>query len=133
MANLLARFLELPTEYPARRQKVPALGEISTTSSSKSGHNGLSGPVMKANWPPECVEYEIRFGSAYARLFPLLGREVYTPSGRGVLIQVFAQRVAVNISGKIIFLSPEKVLPLRTKRIAVSQNGTRCPKCDFEA
>jgi hypothetical protein len=132
MANLIARFLELPTEYPARQQKVHASEEISAASSSKSGHNGLSGPVMETDWPRECIESEKRMGMRYARLFPLLGREVRIPSGRGVLVQVFAERVAVIVSGKINFLSPDKVLPLSTEQLGLDRECTARCQTDSE-
>lgn len=65
-------------------------------------------------WPPECVDSEQRFGGRFARLLPLLNKEVWTPQGRGVLLQVFRDRAAVVMPGAemMTFISPEEILPL---------------------
>jgi hypothetical protein len=47
---------------------------------------------------------------------------VRTPSGRGVLRQVFAERVAVIITGKLIFWSPDKIMPVSSAPIGVSSD-----------
>ncbi len=62
-------------------------------------------------WPPECLASEERFGQPHARLFPLIGREVSTPDGRGTLVQVFAARSAVVIAGRVIFVFTAEVCP----------------------
>jgi hypothetical protein len=127
MSNFLARVLNLPTEHLGREQNQCHAQTISKASPSENGLSGLTGLRAVIEWPQECLESEKRMGMRYARLFPLLEREVDTPSGRGVLIQVFAERAAVNISGKIIFVLPEKVLPLGTEQIGLDREcSARC-------
>jgi hypothetical protein len=46
--------------------------------------------------PPD-PELERKFGCPEARLYPLLGKWVGTPAGRGVLEQVFRDWVAVRM------------------------------------
>ena len=64
-------------------------------------------------WPRECLECERRFGQPHARLFPLIDRMVMTPSGRGRLIQVFADRVVVVLKtgGQAEYLLPQEIAP----------------------
>jgi TubC N-terminal docking domain len=70
--------------------------------------------LRSGGWPTECLESERRFGQPHARLFPLLGRRVATPKGRGRLLQVFASRAAVRLEHApdiLTFLLPEEVRP----------------------
>lgn len=46
-------------------------------------------------WPPESWEFVVRFGHEDALLYPFLGRDVDTPSGRAVLQQVTGGRAVV--------------------------------------
>lgn len=66
-------------------------------------------------WPPECLEAERRFGHYHARLYPLMGRRVVTPEGRGGLWRVFANSIGVILdsgSGQVTFLdNPEQIFP----------------------
>lgn len=65
-------------------------------------------------WPVECLDSERRFGKPHARLFPLLDQTVETPQGPGRLLQVFAERVAVELThspGYVVHFLPEEVSP----------------------
>lgn len=65
-------------------------------------------------WPAECREAERRFGQRHARLFPLLERTVETPQGPGRLVQVFADRAAVELSvqpGRVHHFLPDEIRP----------------------
>jgi hypothetical protein len=55
MSNLLARFLELPTERPAQEGKDHARAKILDTSSSKTGPSGPTGPSTEIDRPPNQV------------------------------------------------------------------------------
>lgn len=73
-----------------------------------------SGPLGD-NWPPESLDYERRFGQPHARLFPFLGRKVRTPSGPGILLQVFAERVTVVLDSELSrcsFFAPGQIEPV---------------------
>lgn len=50
---------------------------------------------LYSNSQPETLDVEERFSQAQAKLFPFLGRKVWTPKGPGTLLQVFAGRVTV--------------------------------------
>jgi len=55
---------------------------------------------------------ENRFGQPHAKLFPFLNRKVRTPSGPGLLIQVFADRVTVLLDSdlkKCSWFRPEEI------------------------
>jgi hypothetical protein len=49
----------------------------------------------QGTWPATRVDSEQRFAKPHAKLFPFIGRKVRTPAGPGILLQVFADRVAV--------------------------------------
>jgi TubC N-terminal docking domain len=51
--------------------------------------------------PPESLEAERRFCQAHARLFPFIGKRVWTPVGTGVLLSVFAERCEIHPDGAI--------------------------------
>jgi hypothetical protein len=59
-----------------------------------------------ANWPPESLDAQRRFGQPHARLSPFLGRKVWTPEGAGTLLQVFADRVIVLLDSELPLCSP---------------------------
>ena len=69
------------------------------------------------SWPKECIEAERRFGQRHARLFPLLEREVSTPSGIGTLIQVFATRAVIKLASAIVYVHPDQVSPAESAQI----------------
>lgn len=63
-------------------------------------------------WPPESLDAERRFAQPHAKLFPFLGRKVWTPGGPGTLLQVFADRVTVLLDSKLsrcLFFVPTKL------------------------
>jgi hypothetical protein len=55
-----------------------------------------------------------RFHQPYARLFPLIGKKVWTVKGPGTLLQVFATRCQVQPEGQqaTIYVTPEQIEPL---------------------
>ena len=78
--------------------------------------------LRSGGWPVECLEAERRFGQFHARLFPWLDKLVETPMGRGRLLQVFAERVAVSLDGSqgtLTFLLPEEIRPLGVPAVEV--------------
>lgn len=65
-------------------------------------------------WPAECWQSEALYGQPHARLFPLIGRPVWTPQGAGRLVQVFSNRAAVVLDcqpGLVAFLDPGAIRP----------------------
>jgi hypothetical protein len=50
-------------------------------------------------WPPESLEAERRFGRGHARLFPFLGKRVWTPQETGILLSVFADLCEIHPDG----------------------------------
>ncbi|HEX4952680.1 MAG TPA: hypothetical protein VF017_04710 [Thermoanaerobaculia bacterium] len=70
--------------------------------------------VSLQGWPQESKDYVRRFGRPEARLYPFLAKEVATPLGRGRLLQVFAERVAVALEcdpHRLVYLLPSEVSP----------------------
>lgn len=66
------------------------------------------------DWRAEALEAERRFGHRAARLYPLIGTSVVTGRGRGRLLQVFSERVAVVLDrepGRVTYLLPSEVRP----------------------
>jgi hypothetical protein len=73
----------------------------------------LESPTVKAEpalWE-RTAQSEARFGSPHARLFPLIGRRVWTPQAVGVLLSVFADRCEIHPDGvgQTIRVLPEHV------------------------
>ena len=69
----------------------------------------------QGNWPSASADAERRFGQPHARLFPFLGRKVWTPVGPGTLLQVFADRVTVLLDSelsKCSFFRPTEIEPV---------------------
>jgi hypothetical protein len=65
-------------------------------------------------------DYERRFGTHLARLFPFIGRRVSTPAGTGTLMQVLATRVTVDFGERdergrqtARFFKPSEVCPIQ--------------------
>lgn len=117
MLNLIARVLNWPTVPSNQEQeRIHAREKALDAPSSEGGPSGPTGPETRINWPAECIEAEQRFGVPHARLFPLIGHEVITPSGRGVLIQVFPRQVTVKVGDTIVYVLPEQVMPIGTAR-----------------
>ena len=126
MSNLVARILswDKQGEEIDRTSEKTSIAPEKKPSLLSSGPVGPIGPIDKVEWPQECLESEKQIGSLHARLFPLLGQEVLTPSARGILVQVFASRVAVNVEGTIVFLKPNVVRPSSTAGKNPDTRGT---------
>jgi hypothetical protein len=52
-----------------------------------------------AGWPEESLDAEARFGQPQARLYPFIGKRVWTARGAGVLLQVFADKCEIHQDG----------------------------------
>ena len=71
--------------------------------------------VSLRGWPEASRDYVRRFGRPEARLYPFLGKRVATSAGGGVLHQVFAERVAVELDSdprRLTYLLPSEVQPV---------------------
>jgi hypothetical protein len=68
--------------------------------------------ALNPPWPKECIDSQRRFGTSHARLFPLVGCRVSTPSGPGLLLQVCTGRAEVILEAGTIVVDPDEVLPL---------------------
>jgi hypothetical protein len=87
-----------------------ALSVCGSGGRDKAGHSTLA-----EHWPPQAFEFERRFGQPHTKLFPYLGRKVWTPSGPGTLVQVFAERVTVVLDSemsKCSFFPPAEIQPV---------------------
>lgn len=74
--------------------------------------------VELEGWPDCSREAVRRFREPTARLYPFLNRPVVTPAGRGLLLQVFTERVTVALNsdrGRVTFLLPSEVYPPEMK------------------
>jgi hypothetical protein len=52
-----------------------------------------------AGWPEESLDAERRFGLPHGRLFPFIGKRVWTTRGAGLLLRVFADRCEIHPDG----------------------------------
>lgn len=50
-------------------------------------------------WPEESFDAKRRFGQPHARLFPFIGKRVWTAQGAGLLLQVFADKCEIHPDG----------------------------------
>jgi hypothetical protein len=114
--------------WQPRATTTPGLRESEPTKPSKAGFVGFEGPTSTrssivlgrraepaSQWPAAAMEYGQRFGERHARLFPLLGRKVWTPQGSGTLIQVFANSVTVLLDSELSrcsFFAPTDIEPI---------------------
>jgi hypothetical protein len=66
-------------------------------------------------WSPYCLQVGWRFRHYHARLYPLMGKQVVTPEGRGGLWRVFADSIGVILDsspGQVTFFdNPEQIYP----------------------
>jgi hypothetical protein len=65
-----------------------------------------------ATWPAASLDAARKFGD-HGRLFPFIGRRVWTPRGFGELFTVFERRVEVRLerSGVVGIFKPADVVP----------------------
>ncbi len=106
---------DTPRDEPTKPTKPPQADQ-------KPGSVGFDGAlqgqshIILSHSEAAAADLEARFGQPHARLFPLLGRRVSTPAGTGTLLQVFAQRCAVDCGRKtangepqVEFFAPEQI------------------------
>jgi len=67
-------------------------------------------------WPQECLDSEGCYRQPHSRLFPLVGKMVNTPFGKGMLLQVFEKQARVVLVGddKSTAVDPGSILPSST-------------------
>jgi hypothetical protein len=81
------------------------------------------------NRPSESLEAARRFGQPHAKLFPLIGRKVRTPSGPGTLLQVFAGRATVVLDSEVSlckFFRPPEIQPVSCHDAKKKKNNSPC-------
>ena len=108
---------EIRLRYPEERQHemaplIAILRENRATVISLLRHRG---EVVAFTWPSESDKCMGLFGRPYTRLFPFIEKAVWTPSGKGILRQVFQDRVRVSLETdgrRMVEFSPEDILPI---------------------
>ena len=108
MIRYLERAREIASRFPAR-ERVAGILPVEGIPG-----NALVGSETKVEWLQECLDSEKRFGEPHAKLFPLLGKRVWTSHGSGILWRVFADSAGVALesdSKKVTFVKPEEVGP----------------------
>lgn len=71
----------------------------------------IVGLVELRQWPKESRDAVRRFGVPQARLYSFVRQHVTTPQGRGRLIAVFADRVEVQLAGRMSVFLPSEIRP----------------------
>ncbi len=71
------------------------------TSASENADAAAQHRTEKTLWPEACVDSLNRFGQPHAVLFPLIGKIVETPSGRGKLFNILSAKDGV-VAGVIL-------------------------------
>ena len=71
----------------------------------------LLGLVELRQWPESSRDAVRRFGVVHARLYPFVRDRVTTPRGRGELLAVFADRVVVDLAGRVVVFLPSEIRP----------------------
>jgi len=79
--------------------------------------------IQQAGWPSECIRSERRFGGWHARLFPLIGLRVHTPSGPGRLFNVMFARWGAR-AGVILDATPREVTLMDARRVRPDRGGS---------
>lgn len=71
--------------------------------------------ALQDTWPPASMEAERRFGQAHAKLFPFIGKRVWTPAGTGELLAAFAEQSEILPDGatKTVRVRTEDVSPIQ--------------------
>jgi len=99
-----------------KRRSKDCPNAISAVGQQSAGVEALKSPACTLS--PDLVERmeqsAKQFAQPHARLFPLLGKKVWTTRGSGILLQVFATRCQVQLEGQqsSIYASPEQIEPL---------------------
>lgn len=99
-------------ELEAGAWQLPEISEVVVQEKDrKEGRRSSTGAEWKAGqppsepkdtyWPSESLDAEWRFRQPHAKLFPFIGRKVRTPTGPGMLVQVFAERVTVLLDSDL--------------------------------
>jgi hypothetical protein len=70
-----------------------------TENSSAAKPHAPAAHADDAGWPEGSLDIERRFGQLHARLFPFIGKRVWTARGSGVLLQVFADKCEIHPDG----------------------------------
>ena len=72
-------------------------------------------PIVERLWSPGAFEAVERFGQAHARLFPFIGKRIWTPDGAGELLSVFAEQCEILLDGSLrtARVLPEDVRPIQ--------------------
>jgi hypothetical protein len=73
--------------------------------------------LLGPKWHPECLAAERKFRMPSAKLYPLLNHPVWTPTGKGTLLQVFSNHVTVH------FKNEPRTCEFRPEDIAVSDDA----------
>lgn len=65
-------------------------------------------------WSDASLEYQRRFGQSHAKLFPFLGKRIWTPHGPALLLCAYAYQCEVLPDGaeKTLWVKTKDVLPL---------------------
>jgi len=77
--------------------------------------NPITALTLQKPWSRAPLDAERRFAQPNAKLFPCIGRKVWTPLGPGTLLQVFADRVTVVLDfeiSKCSFFAPGQIEPV---------------------
>jgi hypothetical protein len=87
----------------------PSCHKVSTPEPSDQGE------CIASNWPPESLQNEHRFGCYHARLFPFVGKRVWTPATTGTLLSTFADNCEILPDGatKTVRVRAEDVRPIQ--------------------
>ena len=96
---------ELALNVLARTQGVPSGVPRGTLAGTPAARMREPPATAQGPWPPESLDALRRFGQPHARLFPFLGRKVWTPEGAGTLLQVFADHVLVLLDSELSLCS----------------------------
>jgi hypothetical protein len=77
----------------------------------------LKGPTERsyeARAAEQMLNSEERFGQSHARLFPFIKKRVWTPSGMGLLLQVFEDRCEILLDqSRTVHVPPVNVRPIQ--------------------
>ena len=92
----MGRLLEIAKAAPPE----PVVQPARVAAGAPGSPNPIPASAQKA-WPTASLRAEQRFGQPHAKLFPFIGRKVRTPTGPGILLQVFAGRVTVLLDSEL--------------------------------